>query len=93
MKTEIPVQREIEVLSDFFIKSRKKDIISIEEHLKNENYDELEKIFHNIKGISMPYGYPTIGELAKELEQACINRDRDSLTRNLNKLKDFLSRY
>ncbi|MCK6597555.1 MAG: Hpt domain-containing protein [Bdellovibrionaceae bacterium] len=93
MKTEIPVQREIEALSDFFINSRKKDIVSMEAYLIKENYDELEKIFHNIKGISMPYGYPTIGDLAKALEEACVKRDRESLTRNLNKLKDFLSKY
>lgn len=93
MKTEIPVQKEIEPFISFFLDSRKKEIVVIDQLINDKNYTELEKIFHNLKGVSKSYGFPTLGEIAKEIEKLCSSKSHEEIVKKQNELKNFLSTY
>lgn len=93
MKTEIPVQKEIEPFISFFLDSRKEEIVIIDQLINDKNYSELEKIFHNLKGVSKSYGFPTLGEIAKETERLCTLKDHEEIVKKHIEIKNFLSTY
>lgn len=93
MRTEIPIQKEIEPFVSFFLDSRAKEILTIEQLIADKNYSELEKIFHNLKGVSKSFGFPTLGNIALELERACVEKNITLAISLFSDLKSYLRKY
>lgn len=93
MRTEIPIHKEIEPFVAFFLDSRAKEIITIEQLIIEKNFHQLETIFHNLKGVSKSFGFPTLGTIALGLEKACSEKNITQTITLFAEFKSYLRQY
>lgn len=91
--TEVPVDSDIQEIVPLFYESRMKDLGKIHEAISDRNFGQLKVIAHTIKGISAPYGYPTLERIAKEMEVAALHEDSALVTEKMNEMEAYLKRY
>lgn len=65
---EPEVLPELKPLQADFLKDRFVDLEKIRFHMENKEFQEVEKITHNWKGFSAPYGFPFLADMAQALE-------------------------
>lgn len=93
MRTEIPIHKEIEPFVAFFLDSRAKEIITIEQLISEKSFQQLETIFHNLKGVSKSFGFPTLGTIAMGLEKACVEKNLTQIITLFGDFKSYLRQY
>jgi HPt (histidine-containing phosphotransfer) domain-containing protein len=93
MRTEIPIHKEIEPFVAFFLDSRAKEVITIEQLISEKSFQQLENIFHNLKGVSKSFGFPTLGTIAMELEKACVEKNITQTMALFTEFKSYLRKY
>lgn len=92
-KTEVPVDEDIATLVPNFIKSRNSDINNLKKLIEHNQFSEMAKIAHTIKGIARPYGFPFLEQMARELETACASSDTRSAEASLSQIEKYLKLY
>ncbi len=58
-----------------FLENRKKDLGRLSEALQNQNFEEITRIGHTIKGVSRPFGFSGLETLGLKIEEAGIRND------------------
>lgn len=91
IELEKPIEG-LEKYSEDFFTDRSRDLTVLKKHLQNEDYNAMRKISHNWKGICEPYGFRGLGVLARELEQAAIDANREKCRHLLDVASDYMSR-
>lgn len=91
--TEVPVDSDIQEIVPLFYESRLKDLGRINEAINDKNFGQLKVIAHTIKGISAPYGYPTLERIAKEMEVAALHENASLVLQKLQEMEAYLKRY
>lgn len=74
---------------DFWI-SRKAEILEVAAALEEKSYNAVLKVSHNWKGYSQPYGFLTLGELAKDLESAAKIKNHSECLNLLKNIELYL---
>ncbi len=92
-KTEIEIDPEIVDLVPLFLSARIKDVDQLDFLSKAQQFDEMAKICHTIKGIARPYGFPSLESLAIDLEKECKSRNSEHAAELLSKMQDFVKNY
>ncbi len=92
-KTEIEVDPEIADLIPMFLDSRSQDAAKLEDLFKSENFEEMAKICHTIKGIARPYGFPTLESLAIEMESECKRKNAEKTLELVDQMQKFVRNY
>ncbi len=91
--TEVPVDADILDLVPAFLSARAKELTLIEVAALEKNYVAIAKLAHTIKGISDPYGFPGLGQLARELETvSCAHKDKEVEGRVME-MRKYLSEF
>ncbi|MBN8536689.1 MAG: hypothetical protein J0M15_06525 [Deltaproteobacteria bacterium] len=93
MKTEIDIELEMKKHSSFFLDSRKNDVDLIKKHSSEHDYKSIQKICHNIKGFSKPFGFPTLAELAIKLDAECSVKNDEKINQITNEMMDYICFY
>lgn len=93
MKTEVPIDTEIMEIVPLFLNSRAEDVQNLNQFLKSERYEEIQKIAHTIKGISRPYGFPSLEDLSKKLEQQAKNKNPQDIELTLLEIQAYLRQF
>jgi HPt (histidine-containing phosphotransfer) domain-containing protein len=93
MKTEVEVDPEIIDLVPLFLNARRKDVETLGELSRRANFEEMAKICHTIKGIARPYGFPSLEQLAVEMERECKSKNSVRTDELLGKMKEFVGLY
>ncbi len=93
MKTEIPIDSEIMEIVPLFLNSRTEDIQNLNLFLKSERFEDIQKIAHTIKGISRPYGFPSLEDLSKKLEHQAKNKSPQDIEQTLLEIQAYLSQF
>jgi HPt (histidine-containing phosphotransfer) domain-containing protein len=77
MAKEVKMQLEESIQSYIpqFLENRKKDLGRLSEALKSQNYEEITRIGHTIKGVSRPFGFSGLETLGLKIEEAGIRND------------------
>ncbi len=75
-----------------FLKNREKDIKEVENSLKKEDFETIQRLGHSMKGSGSIYGFDGITELGKMIETSAKNKDITQIKNNLAELKDYLNR-
>lgn len=79
----------MEVPSDIkvrYIERRKRDLEECLASLENNQFDEIEKVGHQLKGNGATFGHPELSVIGKKMEQAAQVQDLETLQ---TALKDF----
>lgn len=82
----------IEDLIPFFIENRKIDLQKIENAINLNDYKEIMRIGHSLKGTGGSYGFHVISEIGAKLEDAAEEKNLDSLLSIKNQMSDYLEK-
>lgn len=78
----------------FFVDELPDKQINLRELGIADDYENLRREAHKLRGSAGGYGFQTLSTLAGQLEDSCKNapRDESTILRNLNELLDHLAR-
>jgi len=93
MTTEIAIDSDINEFVPRFCESRKKDMQNIGVMLATDDFGGIAKIAHVIKGVSRPYGFPTLEKYGVELEKAALSQDKATCQVIYGKMDEYLKKY
>lgn len=93
LQTEIPVMDEVIPLVESFLSSRLQDLNSLYDSLQNGNFNEIKRICHIIKGIAAPYGFPTLANLSRQIEEVCVLRDEQKVRSHLDQMSLYMKQF
>lgn len=71
-----------------YMERRKKDLETCLLSLEKKNFNEIEKVGHQLKGNGLTFGYSELSSIGTHLEQAASKRNMTELEKAL---KDFSS--
>ena len=91
-KIEIKVDPEIADLIPGFLNNREKDIKTMESCIEEENFEQIERLGHSMKGSGAGYGFNGISEIGSFIEIAGKEKDIEKIKKGIEDLKSYLSR-
>lgn len=60
-----------------FLGNREKDLAALQAAMKKNDFVEIFRLGHRIKGVCQPFGFEVLGKIAEDLESAAHREDRD----------------
>lgn len=66
--------------------------ISLIEANKNKDFEQIKSLAHQLKGAGGGYGFPGLTTVAKDLEEACLDENENSIIENLDRLIAYIDR-
>ena len=91
-KIEIKIDPEIADLIPGFLNNREKDIKTMESCIEEENFEQIERLGHSMKGSGAGYGFNGISEIGSFIEIAGKEKDIEKIKKGIEDLKSYLSR-
>lgn len=89
----VKVEKDLEDLIPNFVSNRKKDVRSLGEWITSQNYEEIRRLGHTLKGVCASYGFPQLGEMGKELEVHAKTQDVAEISKVHKKMSDFVENH
>ena len=93
MRTEEQVEEEIEPLVPDFLNNLTRDLKKNHTLLETNSFHDLARFGHKIKGIARPYGFPTLEDLARAFEQACLAQEKSKAHQLYDEMTNYVSKY
>ena len=81
-----------EILSRY-LERRKKDLETCLSCLDQENYQELEKVGHQLKGNGVTFGHTELSNIGSFLEKAAHQKNRQDLQKAVKDLSLWVNRH
>jgi HPt (histidine-containing phosphotransfer) domain-containing protein len=78
-----------EYLPQFF-ENRKKDCKKAKLALQEENYQDVARVGHAIKGVARPFGFPELETMGLKLEEAGIEKEYDACARIIENIETLI---
>ena len=72
-----------------FIQRRKLDILEMSKALESDNFDQIAKVCHQIRGSADSFGFPGLSIMATQLETAANEHNDEHVKEILMKLFDL----
>jgi HPt (histidine-containing phosphotransfer) domain-containing protein len=93
-KNSIIVEIDLDVASIVpeFLDNRRKDCLRIAQLLETDAFSEIRTLGHRMKGAGGSYGFDEISEIGEVIERAALEGDKESISRKLLQLSDYLER-
>jgi HPt (histidine-containing phosphotransfer) domain-containing protein len=88
----VEVDADLSDLIPGFLIHKRADVIAIFEALARRDYAEIKRIAHRIKGEGGSYGFDSMTEMGRSLEQAAAMRDDGAVTALARQLLSYLER-
>lgn len=92
-RTEVPIDADLMDLVPGFCEARKKEMQLLNEHLKNSDFEAIQRISHTVKGIAAPYGFPSLETLFRSLEVAAKQKDTPTMEQYLQSIQKYVEKY
>lgn len=83
---------DLEDLIPGYINNRRKDIVTIQDCLGNNDFDKIRTIGHSMKGSGGGYGFDAITVLGDRLEIAALASSTEEINLAAQELEDFILR-
>lgn len=91
-KIIVHINPDLKKLIPGYIETRHQDVKSITNALKNSDYTIIETLGHGMRGSGGSYGFETITDIGKALEQAAKDKNVEEIQKHLSELKTYLER-
>ena len=75
-----------------YVERRKRDLEACFQSLRGNNFGELEKIGHQLKGNGTTFGHPKLSVIGRKLEAGAYQRDRQEIEEALKDLAHWLGK-
>ena len=90
-KIVVHVDIDLEDLIPGFLENRQKDVQSLENALKENDFEKLRSVGHNLKGVGGGYGFPDMSKMGAEIEVGAKENNMEKVSENVQKLSHYLS--
>jgi signal transduction histidine kinase/CheY-like chemotaxis protein len=91
-KVVVHVDSELKDLIPGFLENRRKDVKTLEEAMAKGDYEAIRKLGHTMKGAGGGYGFDTITDIGKSLEDAAKEKNTKEIRKRVGELLDYLER-
>lgn len=88
----VVVARELEALMPAFLANRRQEIDALRAALAAEDFAELRRIAHRMKGVGASYGLTRISEHGARIEDAARAPDRAALVAEVDAYAEYLGK-
>lgn len=88
---KITLDKKLKKLIPRFLKNKREDAIRMLETIKSNNFVELQKQAHTVKGTSWMYGFKELGDTCLKLEQAARDSDLELAQQLASKISNYLN--
>jgi HPt (histidine-containing phosphotransfer) domain-containing protein len=88
----VSVDPDLAALIPDFLQSIRDQIPHLSELLHDDNYVDIQKIGHSLKGVGGGYGFQRITDLGAQIEQSARNSQHDGIEIGIADLQDYLAR-
>lgn len=88
--TTITIDKDLEDLIPGYIENRRRDITSIEEALKKNDFETIRILGHSMKGSGGGYGFDAITDIGKRIEEAAKVMNTGEISRQITALSEYL---
>lgn len=82
---------DLEDLIPGFLENQKRDAARIRELLGSDDYENIQRLGHSMKGSGGGYGFDEITNIGMRIEQAAKDRNKDGILRQAEELLRYLS--
>jgi HPt (histidine-containing phosphotransfer) domain-containing protein len=91
-KIIVHVDPDLRELIPGFLENRRNDVMILLAALEQGNFESIRAIGHRLKGDGGGYGFDTISEIGRDLEQAAKDRSQQEIRRRVGELAAYLAR-
>jgi HPt (histidine-containing phosphotransfer) domain-containing protein len=88
----VEVDQDLSDLIPGFLAHKREDIATIFEAVARRDYGEIGQVAHRIKGEGGSYGFDSMTELGRSIEQAAAMRDDGAVTTLARQLLNYMDR-
>lgn len=88
--TTISIDKDLEDLIPGYLENRRRDIASIEEALRKNDFETIRILGHSMKGSGGGYGFDAITDIGKRIEEAAKKMETEEITRQITALSEYL---
>jgi len=81
---------EIQDLIPVFLANRDKDVITLRQKLEDDDFQAIRMLAHSMKGSGASYGFDTITDIGRSLEQAAQEKDRQEIRKWTDRLSTYI---
>ena len=86
----VKIDSDLKELIPVFMDNREADIAALKKNLEAENFAEIEKIGHQLKGVGGSYGFDYITEIGREIENTANKNNIAELEQLINELETYI---
>ena len=90
--TVVYVYTDIEDLVPIFLSHQLEDVESIVEACEQRDYEKIQILGHNMKGVGSAYGFDAISEIGASLEQCAKERNSEKIRMLAEEVSVYLER-
>ncbi len=86
----LKISKTIEDLIPSYLDNRKKDIVSLNNALDQENLDFIQGVAHKLKGSGGGYGFDAISDIGRTMEISAKEKNKKKIKDAINALTQYL---
>lgn len=88
----IQIDADLEPLVPGFLENRRNEVSDFRTALGAADLETLESLGHSLKGTGGGYGFDTLTDIGREIEQRAQSADIEGIRTHVDRLADFLER-
>jgi len=85
----VSIDADLEELIPSFLKKKEAEIVELQKSLENNNYDEIRRLGHKLKGSFSGYGFKAMSEICAGIENSAKTQNREEVSEYLSQLKVY----
>jgi histidine phosphotransfer protein HptB len=88
----VTVAKDLEDLIPVFMTNRHKEVDALRGALAASDFEQLKQLGHRMKGVGRSYGFVTVSDIGKRVEDAAAKSDRGAIDTCIAEYADYLSK-
>jgi len=88
----VTVAKDLADLIPVFFKNRHKELESLRSALAGDDFEQLRHLGHRMKGVGNSYGFTTVSEIGKRIEDGVRSLDRNAIGNCIGEYAEYLSK-
>lgn len=89
---KVTVAKDLADLIPVFFKNRHKELETLRSALAGGDFEQLRQLGHRMKGVGNSYGFATVSEIGKRIEDGARDANRDAIEACISEYTVYLSR-
>jgi CheY-like chemotaxis protein/HPt (histidine-containing phosphotransfer) domain-containing protein len=85
----VRIDADLEELMPSFLKKKEAEVVELQKSLENNNFDEIRRLGHKLKGSFSGYGFRVMSEICAAIENSAKTQNREEIIEYLNRLKEY----